>query len=295
MNIWQANIWQADFYRRPLQDASGNSLWELIICDADENIILNEFVSQKQANVTWLTQQLRALSALYAPDRPPDRLQVFRPQALALLQTACQPLNIAVEPTRRTSALKQLLQKRLADYRNLPLATQEPYDPIKLDIPPPVPLPENLWGDQWRFGAIAAQNLIPAFQSRPVPVREMPEALYPENLQLMPATPVPGVIIDAGRKSRSLTQWLQQAKPFSLNYISGDPDGLILEAGLVDRWILSTFSSPFNGDTASELEIATSAQNFSQRQQTAKGLHFLLVQPDNSGMTYSGIWLMCTS
>ncbi|MBC6434719.1 DUF1092 family protein, partial [Nostoc sp. HG1] len=27
-------IWQADFYRRPLPDASGQVLWELLICDA---------------------------------------------------------------------------------------------------------------------------------------------------------------------------------------------------------------------------------------------------------------------
>ncbi|MGB3672674.1 MAG: Tab2/Atab2 family RNA-binding protein, partial [Phormidesmis sp.] len=26
--------WQLDFYRRPLQDAEGNPLWELLICDA---------------------------------------------------------------------------------------------------------------------------------------------------------------------------------------------------------------------------------------------------------------------
>ncbi len=271
------NIWQADFYRRPLQDASGNPLWELIICDADRYLILSEFVSQKQANSHWITEQLRSITP------HPDRLQVFRPQALTLLQAACQPLNILVESTRRTSALKQLLQERLPYYRSLPNSTQELYDPIKLDAPPPAPLPEDLWGDQWRFGAIAAQDLIPAFQNRPIPVQDIPEAFYPETLQLASTTPVPGVIIDAGRKSRSLTQWLQQAKPFSLNYISGDPDGLILESGLCDRWILSTFS---------ESDIASSARVFSQRRQEAKGLHFLLVQPDNSGMTYAGIWLL---
>lgn len=272
------NIWQADFYRRPLQDALGSPLWELIICDADRHLIWSEFISQKQANSHWLTEQLRSI-----PLPRPDRLQVFRPQSVALLQVACQPLDIPVESTRHAPALKQLLQERIAYYRGLPHYIHEPYDPIKLDAPPPAPLPENLWGDQWRFGAIAAQDLIPAFQNRPIPVQDIPAAFHPDQLQIAPATPVPGVIIDAGRKSRSLTQWLQQAKPFSLNYISGDPDGLILEAGLCDRWILSTFS---------EADIASSARIFSQRRQETKGLHFLLVQPDNSGMTYAGIWLL---
>jgi hypothetical protein len=70
-----------------------------------------------------------------------------------------------------------------------------------------------------------------------------------------------------------------------LNYISGAPDGLILEAGLVDRWIVATFEDP---------EVTTAAQAFEQRKKHCRGLHFLLVQPDDSGMTYSGFWLLQT-
>jgi len=80
-----------------------------------------------------------------------------------------------------------------------------------------------------------------------------------------------------------LARWLQQARPVGLNYISGAPDGLILEAGLVDRWIVATFEDP---------EVTTAAQAFEQRKKHCRGLHFLLVQPDDSGMTYSGFWLL---
>nr|WP_317106120.1 Tab2 family RNA-binding protein [Chroococcidiopsis sp. SAG 2025] len=34
------------------------------------------------------------------------------------------------------------------------------------------------------------------------------------------------------------------------------------------------------------------AQIYAQRQQQSQGLHFLLVQPDDSGMTYTGFWLL---
>lgn len=80
-----------------------------------------------------------------------------------------------------------------------------------------------------------------------------------------------------------LARWLQQIQPVALNYIPGDPDGLILEAGLVDRWVLTTFT---------DADVITAAKTFQSRQQAAKGLHFLLVQPDDSGMTYSGFWLL---
>jgi hypothetical protein len=38
--------------------------------------------------------------------------------------------------------------------------------------------------------------------------------------------------------------------------------------------------------------IATAGQRYYQRQQEAKGLHFLLVQPDDSDVTFSGLWIL---
>jgi hypothetical protein len=80
-----------------------------------------------------------------------------------------------------------------------------------------------------------------------------------------------------------LARWLQDVQPVALNYIAGAPDGLILEAGLVERWVVATFE---------DKEVATAAQMYEQRKQLSRGLHFLLVQPDDSGMTYSGFWLL---
>ena len=275
------HIWQVDFYRCPLQDQMGKPLWELVICDTASNFTAREFCPQSQANAAWLTAQLQQFFRL---TERPSRIQVFRPQSLSLLQTACQPLGIAVEATRRTPALKQLLQDLANQYRALPnYQAEEQYNPIALDRPPPMPLPENLWGDRWRFGAIAAQDLIDAFQHRPMPIREMPEFLHPIKLGIASTVPIPGVIIDGGRRSLRLAQWLQQVDPFALSYIPGDPDGLILEAGLVDRWVLTTFD---------DLEVIEAGRSFRSRQQMSKGLHFLMVQPDDSGMTYTGVWLL---
>lgn len=80
-----------------------------------------------------------------------------------------------------------------------------------------------------------------------------------------------------------LARWLHSVQPVALNYISGDPSGLVLEAGLSDRYIVNTFT---------DKEVISAAVVYSERQQLAKGLHFLLIQPDNSGMTYSGFWLL---
>jgi len=281
-------IWQVDFYRRPLQDAQGNPLWELLVCEPTrdaESFAAQAYCPQADVSTDWLTQALQRFAQ--AAGGLPDQIQLFRPQCLSLLETACLPLRIPVEPSRDLPALKQLLQQRAGQYPTLPNYSPppigQPYNPTALELPPPLPLPENLWGERWQFVALAASELIPAFQNRPIPVLEMPQSRFPLALKLPSDLLIPGVIIEAGRRAMILTRWLQQAKPHALKAMAGDPDGLILEAGLVDRWVLTTFRDP---------DVSAAAQSFQQRQQAALGLHFLLVQPDDSGMTYSGFWLL---
>lgn len=273
-------IWQADFYRRPLQDETGKPLWELLICDSARIFQLSAFCPQSQANSDWLSAQLQQQSQTKIL---PDIIQVFRPQSLSLIEAAAKKLGIKVEATRRTAALKSLLQERAKEYLSMPNYTGENYSAIALDSPPPVPLPENLWGESWRFASLKAGDMEEAFQGRPIPILEMPELLLPLNFGLASTVPVPGVVIDGGRQSMRLARWLQDAKPFSLNYIAGAPDGLILESGLADRFVVATFE---------DSEVKAAAEIYEQRKQISKGLHFLLVQPDDSGVTYTGFWLL---
>ncbi len=271
--------WQADLYRRPLRDATGQVLWELLICDPTDGFTYEALCPQSEVNANWLVSQLKQA----AGENPPNVIQVFRPQSLSLMEAAAKQVGIAVEPTRHTPALKQWLQERASQYSEQGSYTGEVYNPIALDKPPPLPLPENLWGDRWRFASLPAGNIQEAFAERPIPILQMPEFLLPLSLGLASTVVVPGVVIDGGRKSMQLARWLQDAKPISLNYIAGAPDGLILEAGLADRWVVATFD---------DREVATAGQMYEQRKPFSQGLHFLLVQPDESGITYTGFWLL---
>ncbi|MGF1490853.1 MAG: Tab2/Atab2 family RNA-binding protein [Microcoleaceae cyanobacterium] len=274
-------IWQIDLYRRPLRNSAGQDLWELLICDADRALEWIAFCPQSEVSSDWLVAQIQ--QAIQTQSQAPDVIWVFRPQTLSLVQTAGQALNLTVQPCRRTLALKQWLQERRRVYPQMDSYTGEIFDPIALDSPPPVPLPENLWGDQWQFAALSAGELVEAFTDRPMPFLVMPEDLLPLNRGVASTAIIPGIIINGGRQSLRLAQWLQEVQPAALNYIAGEPDGLILEAGLADRWVLVTFE---------DAEMAAAAQTYKQRKSTVGGLHFLLVQPDDSGMTYSGFWLL---
>jgi hypothetical protein len=105
----------------------------------------------------------------------------------------------------------------------------------------------------------------------------------PTQLGLASNTPLPGIVIDAGRQAMALAQWLQSVHPAGLQYRAGAPDGLLLAAGLCDRWVITTFTDP---------EVSEAGRLFEQRKAQSQGLHFLLVRPDNSGMTYTGLWLL---
>jgi hypothetical protein len=262
------NLWQADFYRCDRRFSQGDPIWQLIVCDREGNLIIQTTCSQPEATADWLSQQFKPLLAASIP----TRIQCFRPQTLGLLKTALTPWAIAVEATRHTSALKALIRQQFPQV-------------LSLEQNPPQPLPENLWGEEWRIGTIIAEAL-EDWAERPIPILDFPNDRLPLTLGLASTATIPGVIIYGGRRSLQLAQWLAESKPYALQFIpqeQGRSGGLILEADLVDRWVLATFD-----DSA----IAPITEDFESRKQSCHGLHFLLVQPDNSGMTTSGLWLL---
>lgn len=272
--------WQVDFYRRPLRDAQGNPLWELLICAPVMDFTYGEFCPQSEANAQWLRQQLQL--AHKRAGYWPEGIEVFRPQTLTLIEVACRDLPVSVQPRRDLATLKQWLRQRTAWYPNLDTYIDEPYQPLAIDRPPPAPMPEQLMGDRWRFAAISNTNLL-SFQQEPIPILSIPPWLMPVELGLPSTVRMPGVVIDGGRQSMRLVQWLAATQPVTLEYIAGAPNGLILEAGLADRWILATFEDE---------TVAEAGKTFERRKQAAQGLHFLLVQPDDAGVTYTGLWLL---
>lgn len=274
------NIWQADFYHHP--SSSGNERqWQLVICDSKVNpntqiakpIYTAQCLSQ-DANADWLEQQI----LLAAAGKLPDRIQVFRSQSLSLISVAAQKLDIKVEATRNTQALKQVLKEK---YKG-----EGQYNPILPEKPPPQALPENLWGDKWQIANIAAGQIIDLFRDRPIPISNIPQEFYPINLNLPSDIFIPGLVVYGGKKSMQLARWIEQQTPAFINYIPteiGKSGGFILETGLVDRWVFNTFES----EQAEEI-----ARKYEQNKQASKGLHFLLIQPDDSEMTTTAFWLL---
>lgn len=274
-------IWEADLYRRPLQDETGRPLWELLVCDTAFQFTYGAMVPQAQVTRDWVQHHLEV--ALQKATQKPTEIRIFRPQTLALLQSPCEALAVPLRPTRFTPTVKHWLVQRSRWYPSLDSFSGTPYEPLALDQPAPVPVPEALWGERWRFGSLSAQDFQDSLIYEPMPIQSVPSDWLPLQLGVASTLPIPGLIIDAGRQAMPLAQWLQAQHPAALTYHPGPPHGVLLEAGLVDRWVLATFA---------DAQVQAAAHTFAQRQQQAQGLHFLLVRPDDSGMTFTGLWLL---
>lgn len=268
-------IWQVDFYHFPSNLNPQQRQWQLLICDRQDGSVYSERCDSNRANSQWLEQQLNKVAA----GKLPDKIQVFRPQALGILTLAAEKLGIKVEATRHTNILKQELLKQ----SNSAIPN---YNPLAIEKPPPQPLSEELWGEKWQIANIPAGDLISLFSDRPIPICEIPEEFLPINLGIASNILVPGIVIYGGRKSMIIARWLEQKQPAFIQYIPteiGKSGGLILETGLADRWVCNTFESEF---------VASAAKDYEQKKQESQGLHFLLIQPDDSGRTYTGFWLL---
>lgn len=266
-------IWQVDFYKNPLQNQEHQPQWQLLICDVQGTVIYQAICEQKEANLSWLFVQLE--SAI--KQERPDIIEVFRPQLVNLLILAADKFGIKIEATRRMPKLKEILKKQ---------ETNKNFNPVQLEQPPPQTLPENLWGERWQFVTFPGGDLVEFFRDRPIPIVDIPNLLLPINLGLASTVKIPGIIIYGGRNSMYLARWLVDVKPVALNYVPIKVDnsgGLVLESGLVERWIIATFE---------DSDMAQAAQQYELRKNDSRGLHFLVVQPDDSAVTYSGFWLL---
>ena len=269
--------WQVDFYRCPLVDEAGHRLWALVVCSSDSQVEKVAFCPQPLADSAWIVDRLQQWLVAAVP---PATLEVFRPQCLASIQKAGQKLGIPVIPTRRTAALKQRLQVQARLYPQLEGYVKEPYDPFAIDPPPPAAILEEFRGESWQFAALSRPDFI-ALTERSIPVKDC--SLLAGLIGVSPDLSIPGAIFYGDRRSLSLAKWLQTTVPVSLNFVSGDPHGVIVEAGLNDRWVMATFKDP---------TVVEAAAKFERRKSATGGFHFLMVMPDDTGATIAGLWLL---
>lgn len=279
------NIWELDFYSRPILDDNQKKVWEVLICQSPVDVRTKtdslfryaQYCPSTQVNSVWLRNALQ--EAIDQAGEVPIKIRFFRRQMNNMITKACQDIGIPALPSRRTLVLHQWLQQRLEE-----VYPQEPgYKPgtnpsVRLDRPLPQRLPDALEGKQWAFVSLAAAD----FTDMPEWEIGFSEAFPLDLAQLSPEIPIPGILIFSPR-ALPIAGWMSGLELAYLRFDNRQGERLILETGGTESWILANLRTP---------QLQTDAKSFEQAKQQANGVHFIGVQSDPQSQSFTGFWLL---
>lgn len=279
-------IWELDFYSRPVMDEKNKKLWEVLICESPlevnrpiESLFrYTQFCANTEVNSVRLKQAIE--EAIAQAPQPPDKIRFFRRQMANMIIKAGSDIGIPVYASRRTLALNQWMQQRMAEvYPTLPNYQASSNPSVLMPASTPQPLPDALIGQQWAFVSLPAS----AFVDLPDWAIDFGEVFPLSIADVTPDTPVPGLIIFSPR-ALPLAAWMSGLELAYLKYVEGSkPPQLLLETGAGEAWILANLTTSALQDEAAAFEIA---------KQQAHQIHFVAVQANPQAEEFKGFWLL---
>jgi len=267
-----AEIWEMDFYSRPVLDVNGKKVWELLVCDRYRTKEYSKFCPAQMVNSEWIASQLQEIVAKWGVT--PQKIRFYRPTMHNMLNRGCKLAQLTPLPSRRLYALPQWLAERMTTV----YAHMDNFQPPEGDLLPLVspasqgitPLPDALRGDRWTFAMLPVSELQQA-ESWDVDFGEL-FPLPPLDQSLA----VPGVVIFSSRAT-PLSAWMAGVDPVSITWVQ---DQLVLSANAEAQWSLS------------RIKDRTSAERFEQSKQQVLGIHFLAIQSHPEVTSFAGFWLL---
>lgn len=282
------NIWELDFYSRPILDANQKKVWEVLICESPTDVLTKvdslfryaQYCPSTQVNSVWLRQALQ--EAIEKAGVAPIKIRFFRRQMNNMITKACQDMGIPALPSRKTLVLNQWIQQRMEEvYPQEPGYEQVTNSSVRLERPLPQRLPDALEGKQWTFVSLGSSD-----------ITDMPEweiafgEAFPLELAgLSLEIPIPGILIFSPR-ALPIAGWMSGLELAYLRLDSNrnnQGDRLVLETGGTESWILANLRTP---------QLLAEAKGFEEAKQKADGVHFIGVQSDPQSQSFAGFWLL---
>lgn len=282
------NIWELDFYSRPILDANQKKVWEVLICESPTDVLTkvdslfrySQYCPSTQVNSVWLRQALQ--EAIEKAGVAPIKIRFFRRQMNNMITKACQDMGIPALSSRKTLVLNQWIQQRMEEvYPQEPGYQQVTNSSVRLERPLPQRLPDALEGKQWTFVSLEVSD----FTDMPEWEIAFGEAFPLELAGLSPETPIPGILIFSPR-ALPIAGWMSGLELAYLRFDSNrnnQGDRLVLETGGTESWILANLRTP---------KLLAEARSFEEAKQKANGVHFIGVQSDPQSQSFAGFWLL---
>jgi hypothetical protein len=281
-----AIIWELDFYSRPLLDENNKKLWEILLCasqtgieaPAGEPFKYAEYCPNSQVNSLWIAEALQR--AIAQAGQTPDRIRFFRQSMNNMITKACGDVNLVAQPSRRTFALSRWLQERMTDvYPQHPGYNAASNASVVFPTTPPQRLPDAIQGEKWQIVSLEAA----AFDDFSEWSIDFGEAFPIKQAGIAPETLIPGVIIYSSRAT-AIAAWMSGLELAAVNLDNTDQrTSLVLETGVLDRWVLTPLPTP---------ALQAEAKDFEAAKQVANNIHFIAIQTDDAAETFAGFWML---
>lgn len=278
------DVWELDFYSRPVVGVDGKKLWELIITDADGGFQHVEAIPNAMVNSRELRKRVQ--SVIDESVAKPRVIRFFRVQMFNMIQIALSEIDVQVSPSRRTYALYQVIKEREESvYRNLPgfqeSMSRQAGNFQGIDLVVAQRLPDALRCESFAFGAFPLGQLQEFFESAnpkdyfggPCPVQD----------EISMDSMVPGLIIFS-KRAYPLAAWMDGVEVAFIKALL-EKQEVLLECGLNTSYKFVQITNDLKDD----------ARSFETRKADASGLHFLAVQSSADADEVDGMWLLCES
>nr|XP_007148911.1 hypothetical protein PHAVU_005G024500g [Phaseolus vulgaris]ESW20905.1 hypothetical protein PHAVU_005G024500g [Phaseolus vulgaris] len=262
--------WELDFCSRPILDARGKKIWELVVCDKTLSLQYTKYFPNNVINSVTLKDGIVAVSdELGVP--LPRNIRFFRSQMQTIITNACNELRIRPVPSKRCVSIILWLEERYETIYKRHPGFQEGSKPLlALDNPFPTELPDILYGQRWTFVQLpysAVRDEVLTFE-RGFCGSGLDLDLL--GLEIDDKTLIPGLAV-ASSSATALAAVLSGLEVCSIEADVARAR-LILSVGISTRYIFSTYKK--TPQTSSEAEAWEAAKK------ACGGLHFLAVQPN---------------
>jgi RNA-binding protein Tab2/Atab2 len=278
-------IWELDFYSRPIVDENKKKVWEVLLCESPTSIDADvatlfrysEYCPNANVNSAWLGEALQR--AIDQAGILPDRVRFFRQAMNNMITKACSDVGVPCQPSRRTFTLNEWIKDRTETvYPSETGYVTGSNATVAFPTTPPQPLPDALRGQKWGTVALEAS----AFTEMNDWSIDFGESFPLTGFGLDAETLVPGMIIYSAR-ALAMAAWMSGLELSTVKYDTIDGQQLVLETGVIDRWILTPLVN---------MPLQLEAKEFEERKKAAGGVHFIAIQESPESEAFAGFWLL---
>lgn len=285
-----SDIWELDFYSRPVVGFDGKKLWELLITDSTGTFEFVDAVPNTLVNSRELRKRVEA--AMDIATRKPTTIRFFRSQMLNMIQIALSEVDVVVSPSRKTYALYKLIKYRESKvYRKMPgfkpsmtdskssisSLSQPSFGGINFAVSQP--LPDALRCEKFAFGTFPIVYLKQFFKEAD------PSQYFGDQCPVDDDIPddlnVPGLIVYS-KRAKALAAWIAGIELAFIRALQEQRE-VVLECGLDKVYRFIQISKDVKKDVT----------DFEARKSAGRGLHFLAVQRSAESDEVEGMWLLC--